>query len=149
MAYKDPEKERENKRKWRAAHPERLREQGHRYRAANREKIRDRRRKYYAKNREQLLEKNHKYYAKHRLEWRKYALSHDYGLTLEKFDALVVSQNGRCAICGDRDELVVDHDHETGCLRGLLCQHCNTGLGRFRDNLNSLQKAIDYLRGSN
>jgi len=149
MAYKDPEKERENKRKWRATHPEKLREQGHRYRAANREKIRDRRRKYHADHRAEHNERGRKYYAEHRLEWRKYALGRDYNLTPEGYDALVAAQGGRCAICLDRAELVVDHDHDTGLVRGLLCPHCNTGLGRFRDCLDSLRRAIDYLRGGN
>ena len=63
-------------------------------------------------------------------------------------------QGGRCAICGvhhselnDREHfnLFVDHDHETGIVRGLLCTHCNVGLGHFRDSPNLLAKAIAYL----
>ena len=57
-------------------------------------------------------------------------------------------QDGKCAICGKRDELrrlALDHCHKTGKLRGLLCMQCNTGLGQFRDDTNLLQKAITYL----
>ena len=57
-----------------------------------------------------------------------------------------------CAICGTDDPnfghvktFSVDHDHETGKVRGLLCLHCNLGLGKFKDNSTNLRKAADYL----
>lgn len=50
-----------------------------------------------------------------------------------------------CAICGGKEKLVVDHDHETDKVRGLLCFFCNLGLGNFRDNPQLLKKAIEYL----
>ena len=50
-----------------------------------------------------------------------------------------------CEICGIEAVLVVDHDHEQNKYRGLLCNHCNRGLGHFRDNVVVLQKSIDYL----
>ena len=84
---------------------------------------------------------------------RKHYLKKLYGLTQEQHDAMHTSQNGCCAICG-RDKtptrpnhsLAVDHDHETGQVRGLLCMDCNRGLGHFRDQINLLQAAIDYLK---
>ena len=60
-------------------------------------------------------------------------------------------QNGVCAICGspevsDRNSnLCVDHDHETGKIRGLLCNKCNRGLGYFLDNPKILKNALKYL----
>lgn len=51
-----------------------------------------------------------------------------------------------CMICGKAEKLVVDHDHETGKVRGLLCNHCNRGLGHFRDNTQFLEDAIKYLK---
>jgi len=48
-------------------------------------------------------------------------------------------------ICGSQEKLVVDHNHNTNKVRGLLCNHCNRGLGHFRDNTETLLKAIDYL----
>ena len=52
-----------------------------------------------------------------------------------------------CVICGDLDNLVVDHDHRTGRVRGALCQRCNMGLGHFRDDPELLEFAAMYLRG--
>lgn len=75
-----------------------------------------------------------------------------YGLTQETYDALLLAQDGRCAICGRQDsgtalhgKLGVDHNHATGVARGLLCQPCNAGLGGFKDNPAFLATAISYL----
>lgn len=69
-----------------------------------------------------------------------------YGLTEEAFRALLRGQGDKCAICvlPDRD-WVVDHDHRTGAVRGILCRQCNLGLGGFRDSPDSLMNAARYL----
>jgi hypothetical protein len=54
------------------------------------------------------------------------------------------NQNGLCAICMKNDELVIDHNHETGAVRGLLCKKCNFGLGLFKNSDNILF-AMKYL----
>ncbi len=51
----------------------------------------------------------------------------------------------QCVICGVEEKLVVDHDHTTGEIRGLLCNHCNRGLGHFRDDPMLLEFAAQYL----
>jgi hypothetical protein len=72
-----------------------------------------------------------------------------YGITIEEYDQLLVLQEGVCAICkksctsGKR--LAVDHDHESGIVRGLLCRKCNRGIGLFHDSLELLQSAANYL----
>lgn len=78
-----------------------------------------------------------------------------YGITLEDQERMLIEQGGKCKICG-REILMfgeskhttahVDHDHSTGKVRGLLCQECNTGLGKFRDNTEYLANAIKYLK---
>lgn len=70
-----------------------------------------------------------------------------YGLTLEDYDRLVESQDGRCLICDEEPEetLRVDHCHDGGHVRGLLCHRCNAGLGLFGDDPQRLRNAADYL----
>src|SRR5574343_976377 len=98
-------------------------------------------RKWYQENRSKQL-------AKGRANW----LKREYDLSLEDYEAMVQSQNGKCAICdsppGNR-RLSVDHDHKTGAIRGLLCDVCNVGLGAFQDDSQRLAGAIKYLRKNN
>lgn len=74
-----------------------------------------------------------------------------YGITVAEFDAKLIEQGGVCAICrtaeaGGRYGIWhIDHDHETGAVRGLLCTDCNLGLGRFRDDPVVLSAAVAYL----
>jgi hypothetical protein len=73
-----------------------------------------------------------------------------YGISADEVDEMLEAQNGRCAICGAKPERLasmhIDHDHEHGHLRGLLCLSCNQGLGQFRDDPAILLRAIVYLR---
>jgi hypothetical protein len=83
---------------------------------------------------------------------KKYRLQYHYGLTLDQFNQMNTDQNGVCKICNRISlnkwgtELVVDHCHITGKVRGLLCDKCNKGLGQFEDNISVLEKAIQYLK---
>ena len=101
-------------------------------------------------------------------------LKRQFGLTLAQYHALLLAQNNACAICKTTDPgkttrpkklksgvstlplelptqdakrlfFCVDHDHETKRVRKLLCHHCNSGLGHFRDNPALLRAAADYL----
>ena len=76
---------------------------------------------------------------------RKYHLWRRYGLTLEAVDRLLQDQSGLCAICGVADPEHVDHCHQTGRVRGLLCFNCNGGLGQFKDDADMLRAAATYL----
>ena len=86
-----------------------------------------------------------------------------YGLTHEEWEEMYKAQSGVCAICklpetritrpnaktlgnGDIPRLSVDHDHETGRVRGLLCYKCNIGIGHLQDSIEILQEAIEYLK---
>lgn len=70
----------------------------------------------------------------------------------ERFNKMVEEQKGKCAICGrvpssiGQHHLHLDHDHETGQNRAPICFHCNTGLGMFDENIEEMQRAIDYLK---
>ena len=81
---------------------------------------------------------------------RRSKLKCKYGISVEQYDLMFQEQNGVCAICGrespDGRRLHIDHCHATNTVRGLLCCDCNRGLGIFKDNLNYLQKAFDYLQ---
>jgi hypothetical protein len=80
-------------------------------------------------------------------ECRNYrVVSKRYGLINNQLNNLFKEQDHKCAICKTRTELAVDHCHETGKVRGLLCTNCNNGLGRFFDNITFLENAICYLR---
>lgn len=84
---------------------------------------------------------------------RERTLKEGYGLTLADYDAMLVEQGSCCAICGTGDpghnsgRFVVDHDHTTGDVRGLLCCSCNLMLGKAYDNVSILKSAINYLNG--
>lgn len=74
-----------------------------------------------------------------------------YKILEEEFSALKEAQKGLCAICGGppvagRGELSVDHCHKTNKVRGLLCQHCNLGIGYFKDSILFIEKALSYLK---
>lgn len=79
-----------------------------------------------------------------------------YGLSIEKYEEMVKSQNNLCAICKKEEtavcgrlrkirSLAVDHCHMNGQIRGLLCGNCNQALGKFKDSIACLKNAISYL----
>lgn len=80
---------------------------------------------------------------------RKSHLKRKYGLRIEEYDRMLAAQGGGCAICGNpgRDDisLHVDHDHETGVVRGLLCFTCNNALGDLGDSYERMHRAANYL----
>lgn len=65
--------------------------------------------------------------------------------TPDDINKRLIKQQGRCVICGSEGNLHLDHCHDTGILRDLLCHHCNVGLGHFRDNPALLRAAALYL----
>ena len=73
-----------------------------------------------------------------------------YKIAIEKYERMNAEQGGLCDICGGINtngrRLYVDHDHNTGDVRGLLCDNCNVGIGRMKDNVEVLENAIAYLR---
>lgn len=72
-----------------------------------------------------------------------------YGIDKERWLRAYEEQEGKCKLCLRARKLQVDHDHETGFFRGLLCSHCNTGIGMFEDDPETLERAIAYLKEHN
>lgn len=81
----------------------------------------------------------------------------NYGITSDDYRTLLLHYNGLCAIChstgflmreSHQALLMVDHDHRTGRVRGLLCHNCNRALGLLHDSINNLKRAIVYLEGA-
>ena len=91
-----------------------------------------------------------KYRAEHKEDMRGFHLRRTYNISLEEYNQIFAEQNGKCAICGKHQSeikisLYVDHCHNTGRIRGLLCPSCNFGLGYFQDDIENLKCAILYL----
>ena len=93
---------------------------------------------------------------RHKESKHRWALATNYGLTSDQYLAMLDKQGGVCAICGEAEtkkhgrtgtafRLAVDHCHETGLVRGLLCQTCNRVIGLFKDDVDRHQRAIEYL----
>ena len=86
---------------------------------------------------------------------RRSKIKRKYGISLDDYDAMLRSQDGKCAICGTDTPtgkagqlgpvFHVDHCHKYGQIRGLLCHKCNTALGNFGDDIGVLKRAISYL----
>ena len=101
---------------------------------------------YYRKNKEQIQQRNGTDSAQ-RKRFTKHILDR-YNMTLDQWNTLLIEQNGRCSICfNTMQNPHVDHCHDTGNIRGLLCSSCNRGLGYFGDNPETLKIALAYLRG--
>ena len=80
---------------------------------------------------------------------QRYNLRTRFGLTTEEFSDMIVEQNSMCKICGDgfdeTNKPQIDHNHETGKVRGLLCRNCNTSLGLLKENTDTILNMISYI----
>jgi len=112
---------------------------------------RDQRKEYYYENRQDEIQKRGEFRKNNVDMHRGHKYMQLYGITLEQFEEMRISQNCSCAICGKHEsqnknkKLFVDHNHNTGKVRELLCHGCNTGIGLMQDDVDLLQKALDYL----
>lgn len=117
---------------------------------------------YQKENRDLITQRNREAKTKDPDKFKDKWLRSNYGISLDKFNVMLNDQGGRCAICltneppkrgGNLIGFHIDHDHSCcpgkkscgKCVRGLLCQHCNQGLGQFRDNTDRLLGALTYL----
>lgn len=86
-----------------------------------------------------------------KLKRKRAFLKEKFDMTIEQWQQMFESQNGRCGICRRaqteyKRSFAVDHDHASGKIRALLCDKCNTGLGQFRDSIKILEAATEYLK---
>jgi hypothetical protein len=150
-AAKNREKARASKRRWREKNRGVFNATRKAYRSANREKLQAAKRKWEQENPDRVAAT--KAIAKIRKERKalERELAWRYDFTLADYEALLVAQAHRCAICGTAKgngrghRLYVDHDHSTGDIRGLLCSKCNSAIGYFGDSPKRLRRAAAYL----
>ncbi len=135
---------------------EKLRVSGQEYRNRSKERKKEYDKRFRVENKDKILgdKINRKLSGKSYEEARRSMLKAKYNISIEDYDNLVKLQDGKCKICkttkypGKGKCLHVDHDHQTGEIRGLLCTKCNLGLGHFEDNIEYLTKAIEYLNSN-
>ena len=90
----------------------------------------------------------------HQRAGRRSRLKNDFGITEKEYDQMLRLQGSCCAICWEPESipgrrLAVDHDRESGAVRGMLCFRCNRALGGFKDSTEFLRRAIEYLAPRN
>ncbi len=136
---------------WRQYNPDKVAVQKKRHHQKHKDRLNIISRTYYRENREQQLMYQKLYRTAHRVE----KLCKQFNVTPDFYFGLLDKQENRCAVC--RREFVgnpcVDHNHKCcpgatscgKCVRGLLCNDCNLGLGNFKDNPDFLNNAILYL----
>lgn len=74
-------------------------------------------------------------------------IKRDYGLTVDEYQLMFELVDYKCVVCKSEKKLVLDHCHETGQIRNVLCHNCNTALGHVKDNIIILQGLVKYLEG--
>ena len=134
-------------------------ERSKKWREANKGRVKQYRDEWRAKNSEHVAEyqKNYhqEYMAREDVQFNTWMrnLHRNYKLTPEDFNLLWDQQSGKCAICSEpmdprgrrKTAVAVDHCHDTGVVRGLLCRGCNTGIGSLKDSIDVLKSAVKYL----
>lgn len=134
--------------RWRLANADHVRavkrEYARRWAAAHREKINNEARRRYSENPEKYRLRARMQREPNRLLYNHRVRLGRYRLADSEFQKLLELQREKCAVCGEKKSLYIDHDHETGLVRGLVCQSCNILLGWIENPLRA--KAESYLQ---
>lgn len=118
----------------------------------NKEKYKIYHHKRYLEKKEEINKKNREWYKNNPEKSRNQKLLYQYGITLEQRNEIIRAQNNKCKICLDNLNILdtkiihVDHNHNTGKIRGVLCKKCNSMLGLSRERKDILLNAIQYLK---
>jgi hypothetical protein len=109
----------------------------------------ERRKKYKQSVKGKIVNKRYKQSEKGKRAYLKSHLKRHYGILIEDLEKMLKTQNNRCSLCGDNftevRSYVVDHNHKTGVVRGLIHRQCNVLIGLANDNIDILKMAINYL----
>lgn len=121
------------------------------HRKANRDQSNASKRRARNANLEKYQETARKWQRDNPEKLREYSYKKNYGIGVQEYEALLTSQDGKCACCGREAntcgrKLFVDHCHDTGRVRGIICNRCNYGIGALGDNIDGVQRAIEYLK---
>ena len=113
--------------------------------------------RWYKANKARNKRRSYRWITKNADEVRNKRLQNKYGITLREYNRMLKRQKGVCALCGQPEKaktrdgkikaLAVDHCHDTGKVRGLLCYKCNRSIGGIGDKLESAEKLVRYLEG--
>lgn len=137
-------------RRYREKNKDVLKERTKKYREKNREAIRARDRERYRADPDKYKKRSRERQARDPAGTRRSQWKYLYGITPEQFESLFSAQGRACAICRTPDFGTraphIDHCHETGKVRGILCDPCNRGLGTFGDDPARIDAAAEYLR---
>lgn len=162
-------KKRECAKRYREANLDKVKTRQKEHYEANRDKILELRKTYYKANRDKVVAQQKAYYKANRDKMAQYMKEYQsapearrrafrgnmrrlYGLTEREYDDMVIASCGRCASCGRMDDgskalgIVIDHDHATGRVRGLICHQCNSALGLLEESLERLAELSSYIR---
>ena len=102
--------------------------------------------KWYYNNQVLVKQRVSGYYYKDRSYTKFQSLKNTYGLSKEQYQEMLEISKGLCEICGGKtSRMCVDHNHNTGQIRGMLCHTCNSAIGFLKDNINLLESAKAYL----
>jgi hypothetical protein len=120
------------------------------YYQKNKDKLNKYQKEYDKKHRKSKKEYDKKYREKNKGDkkeyQKKYTLKRSYGISTDQYNDMMNKQNGKCSICNEPlKKPNIDHEHQTGYVRDILCHNCNTGIGYFKENPELLQKGIEYL----
>ena len=111
-------------------------------------------REYDFADKEDAAHYSRKHRRVYKIDYSERDLQRKYGISLLEYSQMIISQGGKCAICGSEEggtrngnpkALAVDHCHDTAKVRGLLCESCNQGIGKLKDDPTVLRKAADYI----
>ena len=154
MPWKNIDTKRAYDRKWASEHRDVLRERGKRHRATA--KAKETRQRWREANRARLREYKKNWRCRHpnheMQSWetrKRYRYAQRYGVTPQQVEQARVDQDGRCSICFQRKELVVDHRAHDKHFRAMLCRACNLMIGYAQENPGILLAGIGYLREHN